>query len=150
MSKQLKILNIITTISFIILIINISSIIYRRNWIKTNAVVTSVLLPDGIVCGDFIDNNGIKHSDEPLFYDFKFEQIKTVKKVSSKKINKYIGKEITILYYPESEKEVQSYNNIKNYDKIIKNILFSSLMFFISLILNLTLKKHNKNRISIG
>lgn len=74
MGKRSKILSIIAIFFLIVIIINISNLISKRNWVKTEAVVTSVLLPDGTVCGDFTDINGVKHIDEPLFPDFKFQQ----------------------------------------------------------------------------
>ena len=144
--KQSKLLIIIVIFSFIAIIINLNNVISKRNWVKIEAVVSSVLLPEGTVCGDFTDMNGIMHNNEPLFADFRFQQIRAIKNVNQEKINKYIGKKIVILYNPEAKEEVKNYDKIRNYNKIIRNIILSISIFIISLTLYLIIQKKHKNK----
>ncbi len=134
----------ITAISLISFFVNLGTVISKRNWVKIEAVVSSVLLPDGIVCGDFTDMNGIMHTDEPLFTDFRFQKIRAVKKVNQEKINKYIGKKIIILYNPEVEKEVKNYDKIRNYNAIIRKIIISSIIALLSSLVSLFLVFQNR------
>lgn len=146
MRKLSNISRIIAIFSLIAIILNLVNAISKRNWVKIEAVVTSVLLPEGTVCGDFTDVNEVKHTDEPLFGDFKFQELGAMKKVDEEKINKYIGKKIVILYNPEAKEEVKTYDKIRNYDKMIRNIFCSISFFVISLTLCLILQRKCRNK----
>ncbi len=145
MSKLSKLLILIVSLSLVVMIINLTNVISKKEWIKIEAIVTSVLLPDGVVCGDFTDMNGIRHKDEQLFSDFRFEQIRAIKKVNQEKIDKYVGKKITILYNPEAGEEIKSYDRIRNYNEIIINNLFSILIFIISFTCFIIIQKGKKS-----
>lgn len=98
------------------------------------------------MCGDFTDMNGIMHTNEPLFADFRFQQIRAIKNVNQEKINKYIGKKIVILYNPEAKEEVKNYDKIRNYNVIIRNMFFSISIFIISLTLYLIIQRKYRNK----
>ena len=136
--KKLFLLIIAVTaiISFTVFSINLVDVITTRNWNKTEATVTSVLLPDGIICGDFKDSKGVMHTDQPLYKDFKFEQFYAIKSVKQDKINSIIGKKVVILYRDEQ---------IVSYDNLWKNIKVSLVLFLLSVSILIYMKKYNRN-----
>lgn len=127
---------VIAIISLTIFSINLIDIISKRNWSKTEATVTSVHLPDGIVCGDFIDDKGVIHTDQPLYSDFNFQQIRAVKGADQDKINKMIGRKITVLYKND---QTVSYDNLR------KNIIVSLSVFLSALASSIYMIKRNRN-----
>lgn len=136
--KKLFILIIAVTaiISFTVFSINLVDVITTRNWNKAEATVTSVLLPDGIICGDFKDSKGVMHTNQPLYQDFKFQQFRAIKVVNQDKINSIIGKKVVILYKDEQT---------VSYDNLWKNILVSLLLLLLSISILIYMKKHNRN-----
>ena len=136
--KKLFLLIIAVTaiISFTVFSINLVDVITTRNWNKTEATVTSVLLPDGIICGDFKDFKGVMHTDQPLYKDFKFQQFRAIKIVKPDKINSIIGKKVVILYRDE---QTVSYDNLR------KNIMVSLVLFLLSISILIYMKMHNRN-----
>lgn len=138
MKKLFAILSgLIAAVSLILLFENLSTVISTRNWEKTEAVISAILLPDGVVCGDFTDNNGVKHIEQPLYTDFKFQQIRAIKTVKQETIDKSIGQKITILYNNENDK-------IIIYSSLLRKITISSIVSFLSLLIFLSLVLHNK------
>lgn len=127
---------VIAIISLTIFSINLIDIISKWNWSKTEATVTSVHLPDGIVCGDFIDDEGVIHTDQPLYSDFNFQQIRAVKAANQDKINKMIGRKITVLYKND---QTVSYDNLR------KNIIVSLSVFLLALAIFIYMIKRNRN-----
>lgn len=127
---------VIAIISLTIFSINLIDIISKRNWSKTEATVTSVHLPDGIVCGDFIDDEGVIHTDQPLYSDFNFQQIRAVKAADQDKINKMIGRKTTVLYKND---QTVSYDNLR------KNIIVSLSVFLLALASSIYMIKRNRN-----
>ena len=136
--KKLFLLIIAVTaiISFTVFSINLVDVITTRNWNKTEATVTSVLLPDGIICGDFKDSKGVMHTNQPLYQDFKFQQFRAIKVVKQDKINNIIGKKVVILYKDEQT---------VSYDNLWKNILVSLVLLLLSISILIYMKKHNRN-----
>ena len=138
MKKLFAILSgLIAAVSLIILFENLSTVISTRKWEKTEAVISAILLPDGVVCGDFTDNNGVKHIEQPLYTDFKFQQIRAIKTVKQETIDKSIGQKITILYNNENDK-------IIIYSSLLRKITISSIVSLLSLLIFLSLVLHNK------
>ena len=138
MKKLFAILSgLIAAVSLILLFENLSTVISTRNWEKTEAVISAILLPDGVVCGDFTDNNGVKHIEQPLYTDFKFQQIRAIKTVKQETIDKSIGQKITILYNNENDK-------IIIYSSLLRKITISSIVSLLSLLIFLSLVLHNK------
>ena len=127
---------VIAIISLTIFSINLIDIISKWNWSKTEATVTSVHLPDGLVCGDFIDDEGVIHTDQPLYSDFNFQQIRAVKAANQDKINKMIGRKITVLY--------KNYQTV-SYDNLRKNIIVSLSVFLLALAIFIYMIKRNRN-----
>ncbi len=136
--KKLFILIIAVTaiISFTVFSINLVDVITTRNWNKAEATVTSVLLPDGIICGDFKDSKGVMHTNQPLYQDFKFQQFRAIKVVKQDKINSIIGKKVVVLYKDEQT---------VSYDNLWKNILVSLVLLLLSISILIYMKKHNRN-----
>ncbi len=136
--KKLFLLIIAVTaiISFTVFSINLVDVITTRNWNKTEATVTSVLLPDGIICGDFKDSKGVMHTNQPLYQDFKFQQFRAIKVVKQDKINSIIGKKVVVLYKDEQT---------VSYDNLWKNILVSLVLLLLSISILIYVKKHNRN-----
>ncbi len=136
--KKLFLLIIAVTaiISFTVFSINLVDIITTRNWNKAEATVTSVLLPDGIICGDFKDSKGVMHTNQPLYQDFKFQQFRAIKVVKQDKINSIIGKKVVVLYKDEQT---------VSYDNLWKNILVSLVLLLLSISILIYMKKHNRN-----
>ena len=136
--KKLFLLIIAVTviISFTVFSMNLVDVITTRNWNKTEATVTSVLLPDGIICGDFKDSKGVMHTDQPFYKDFKFQQFRAIKIVKQDKINSIIGKKVVILYRDE---QTVSYDNLR------KNIMVSLVLFLLSISILIYMKMHNRN-----
>lgn len=136
--KKLFLLIIAVTaiISFSVFSINLVDVITTRNWNKTEATVTSVLLPDGIICGDFKDSKGVMHTDQPLYKDFKFQQFRAIKNVKQDKINSIIGKKVVILYRDEQT---------VSYDNLWKNIMVSLVLLLLSVSILIYMKKYNRN-----
>jgi hypothetical protein len=136
--KKLFILIIAVTaiISFTVFSINLVDVITTRNWNKAEATVTSVLLPDGIICGDFKDSKGVMHTNQPLYQDFKFQQFRAIKVVKQDKINSIIGKKVIVLYKDEQT---------VSYDNLWKNILVSLVLLLLSISILIYMKKHNRN-----
>ena len=138
MKKLFAILSgLIAAVSLIILFENLSTVISTRKWEKTEAVISAILLPDGVVCGDFTDNNGVKHIEQPLYTDFKFQQIRAIKTVKQETIDKSIGQKITILYNNENDK-------IIIYSSLLRKITISSIVSLLSLLIFLSLVLHKK------
>jgi hypothetical protein len=136
--KKLFLLIIAVTaiISFTVFSINLVDIITTRNWNKAEATVTSVLLPDGIICGDFKDSKGVMHTNQPLYQDFKFQQFRAIKDVKQDKINSIIGKKVVVLYKDEQT---------VSYDNLWKNIMVSLVLLLLSISILIYMKKHNRN-----
>lgn len=136
--KKLFLLIIAVTaiISFTVFSINLVDVITTRNWNKAEATVTSVLLPDGIICGDFKDSKGVMHTNQPLYQDFKFQQFRAIKVVKQDKINSIIGKKVVVLYKDEQT---------VSYDNLWKNILVSLVLLLLSISILIYMKKHNRN-----
>lgn len=136
--KKLFILIIAVTaiISFTVFSINLVDVITTRNWNKAEATVTSVLLPDGIICGDFKDSKGVMHTNQPLYQDFKFQQFRAIKVVKQDEINSIIGKKVVVLYKDEQT---------VSYDNLWKNILVSLVLLLLSISILIYMKKHNRN-----
>jgi hypothetical protein len=136
--KKLFLLIIAVTaiISFTVFSINLVDVITTRNWNKAEATVTSVLLPDGIICGDFKDSKGVMHTNQPLYQDFKFQQFRAIKVVKQDKINSIIGKKVIVLYKDEQT---------VSYDNLWKNILVSLVLLLLSISILIYMKKHNRN-----
>ena len=136
--KKLFILIIAFTaiISFTVFSINLVDVITTRNWNKAEATVTSVLLPDGIICGDFKDSKGVMHTNQPLYQDFKFQQFRAIKVVKQDEINSIIGKKVVVLYKDEQT---------VSYDNLWKNILVSLVLLLLSISILIYMKKHNRN-----
>ena len=132
----LLIMAVTAIISFIVFSINLVDVITTRNWNKTEATITSVHLPYGIICGDFKDSNGVMHTDQPLYEDSKFEQLRAIKPVKQDKINSIIGKKVVILYRDEE---------IVSYDNLWKNIMVSLVIFLLSVSILICMKKYNRN-----
>lgn len=133
MKKLSHILLILIAISsLVIFITTLYSAVSTKNWSKVDAVVTSVYLPDGIVCGDFIDDKGVVHNDQPLYRDFKFQQFGAFKTVKKDDVNLFIGKKVTILYKDEQ---------IIRYGSLWKNVVISLIAFLLSLLIILYKKK---------
>ncbi len=138
MKKLFAILSgLIAAFSLISLFENLSTVISVSNWEKTEAVISAILLPDGVVCGDFTDNNGVKHIEQPLYTDFKFQQIRAIKTVKQETIDKSIGQKITILYNNENYK-------IIIYSSLLRKITISSIVSLLSLLIFLSLVLHKK------
>ncbi len=136
--KKLFLLIIAVTaiISFTVFSINLVDVISTRNWNKAEATVTSVLLPDGIICGDFKDSKGVMHTNQPLYQDFKFQQFRAIKVVKQDKINSIIGKKVVVLYKDEQT---------VSYDNLWKNIMVSLVLLLLSISILIYMKKHNRN-----
>lgn len=136
--KKLFLLIIAVTaiISFAVFSINLVDVITKRNWNKTEATITSVRLPYGIICGDFKDSKGVMHTDHPLYEDFKFVQFYAIKSVKQDKINSIIGKKVVILYRDEE---------IVSYDNLWKNIMVSLVILLLSVSIFIYMKKYNRN-----
>ena len=136
--KKLFLLIIAVTaiISFTVFSINLVDVITTRNWNKAEATVTSVLLPDGIICGDFKDSKGVMHTNQPLYQDFRFQQFRPIKVVKQDKINSIIGKKVVVLYKDEQT---------VSYDNLWKNILVSLVLLLLSISILIYMKKHNRN-----
>lgn len=136
--KKLFLLIIAVTviISFTVFSINLVDVITTRNWNKAEATVTSVLLPDGIICGDFKDSKGVMHTNQPLYQDFRFQQFRAIKVVKQDKINSIIGKKVIVLYKDEQT---------VSYDNLWKNILVSLVLLLLSISILIYMKKHNRN-----
>ena len=136
--KKLFLLIIAVTviISFTVFSINLVDVITTRNWNKAEATVTSVLLPDGIICGDFKDSKGVMHTNQPLYQDFKFQQFRAIKVVKQDKINSIIGKKVVVLYKDEQT---------VSYDYLWKNIMVSLVLLLLSISILIYMKKHNRN-----
>lgn len=136
--KKLFLLIIAVTaiISFTVFSINLVDVITTRNWNKAEATVTSVLLPDGIICGDFKDSKGVMHTNQPLYQDFKFQQFRAIKVVKQDKINNIIGKKVVILYKDEQT---------VSYDNLWKNIMVSLFLLLLSISIFIYMKNHNRN-----
>lgn len=132
----LLIIAVTAIISFTVFSINLVDVIATRNWNKAEATVTSVLLPDGIICGDFKDSKGVMHTNQPLYQDFKFQQFRAIKVVKQDKINSIIGKKVVVLY--KGEQTV-------SYDNLWKNILVSLVLLLLSISILIYVKKHNRN-----
>ena len=66
------------------------------SWIPATAEITDVLLPDGDIFGTYTGENGVIHEDVPLYLD----DFQTEHRV--KKVERLIGKEVKILYNPET------------------------------------------------
>ena len=136
--KKLFLLIIAVTaiISFTVFSINLVDVITTRNWNKAEATVTSVLLPDGIICGDFKDSKGVMHTNQPLYQDFKFQQFRAIKVVKQDKINNIIGKKVVILYKDEQT---------VSYDNLWKNIMVSLFLLLLSISIFIYMKNNNRN-----
>lgn len=136
--KKLFLLIIAVTaiISFTVFSINLVDVITTRNWNKAEATVTSVLLPDGIICGDFKDSKGVMHTNQPLYQDFRFQQFRAIKVVKQDKINNIIGKKVVVLYKDEQT---------VSYDNLWKNIMVSLVLLLLSISILIYMKKHNRN-----
>lgn len=132
----LLIIAVTAIISFTVFSINLVDVIATRNWNKAEATVTSVLLPDGIICGDFKDSKGVMHTNQPLYQDFKFQQFRAIKVVKQDKINSIIGKKVVVLYKDEQT---------VSYDNLWKNILVSLVLLLLSISILIYIKKHNRN-----
>ena len=142
--KQLSVMLIIVVIiSFLASAVNIVNIISKRDWVKIDATVTSVLLPDGTICGDFTDADGVIYYNEPLFSDFRFQQIGALKSVDSEKTDEYIGERINILYNSKTHKAV-------SYDNMIRNMIVSIIAFVASVVLTVVCHKIGEKRYSDG
>ncbi len=138
MKKLFLIITVITAIiSLTVFSINSIDAITMINWSKTEATVTSVLLPDGIICGDYKDSKGVIHNDQHLYRDFKFQQLWAIKVVRQDKINNIVGKKVTILYKDEQT---------ASYDNLWENIIVSLIVFLLSLAIFIYIKKHSRNR----
>ena len=132
----LLIIAVTAIISFTVFSINLVDVITTRNWNKAEATVTSVLLPDGIICGDFKDSKGVMHTNQPLYQDFKFQQFRAIKVVKQDKINSIIGKKVVVLYKDEQT---------VSYDYLWKNIMVSLVLLLLSISILIYMKKHNRN-----
>lgn len=133
-----KILNII--VLFVLIVsafgsaINIHSIIKSRSYHKTEAKITFIGLPDGTVYGNFVDAKGILHIDAYLYTDIKFTEFFSIKKTSSQKIDKHIGKKISILFDART-------NTIINYENMVKNTILYNIVLMISCIVFFIIRK---------
>ena len=68
------------------------------SWIPATAQITDVTSPDGDILGTYADNHGIIHEDIPLYVDGSYQN----HRVNADKIKQLIGKEVGILYNPET------------------------------------------------
>ena len=140
--KKLSVMLIIVVIiSFLASAVNIVNIISKRDWVKIDATVTSVLLPDGTICGDFTSDDGVIYYNEPLFSDFRFQQIGAFKSVD--KTDEYIGEHINILYNSKTHKAV-------SYGNMIRNTIVSIIAFVASVVLTVVCHKIGEKRYSDG
>lgn len=142
--KKLSVMLIIVVIiSFLASAVNIVNIISKRDWVKIDATVTSILLPDGTICGDFTSDDGVIYYNEPLFSDFRFQQIGALKSVDSEKTDEYIGEHINILYNSKTHKAV-------SYGNMIRNTIVSIIAFVASVVLAVVCHKIGEKRYSDG
>ena len=75
--------------SLILSVYNVNRCIRTRNWYKTELTITFIGLPDGVVFGDYTDQNGVEQVNVSVYYDSSFVGNKT-------DTDKYIGKVVNI------------------------------------------------------
>lgn len=81
---------------------NVIDGVQKRDWVVTNAVIERIGLPDGAVFGTYKDQDGTIHSGELYISSFLQGQ--------NANTEKYIGREIKIIYNPQTDK-VSNYDN---------------------------------------
>ena len=114
-------------ISLILSVYNVNRCIQTRNWYKTELTITFIGLPDGVVFGDYTDQNGVEQVNVSVYYDSSFVGNKT-------DTDKYIGKVVNIAIDPVSGK-------IVDHDRLKKDTLSDVGMFLISSFALILLKK---------
>ena len=113
--------------SLILSVYNVNRCIRTRNWYKTELTITFIGLPDGVVFGDYTDQNGVEQVNVSVYYDSSFVGNKT-------DTDKYIGKVVNLAIDPVSGK-------IVDHDSLKKDTLSDVGMFLISALALILLKK---------
>ena len=119
----------ITFITILILIVSLTESVLCirtdikvRNWYRTDFKITFIGLPDGTVFGDYIDQKGKEHINEPSFYDPSISGYKT-------EVEKYYGKVIRVVIDPDS-------GQVMDYDRLMtSNLVFIGIFLISSLTL---------------
>lgn len=82
---------------------------FSMDYKKTEAIITDIVSPDGIVYGEFTDINGVFHSDAEMYLDYQGHKADA---------SSHIGEKVTILYdYQKDE--------CMNYKSFLYTILFN-------------------------
>ena len=133
----MKIITIILSFVFSISLISLCKMsfdYFSMDYKKTNAVITNIISPDGIVYGEFWDNEGVFHSDVEMYIDYQGHE---------SDISSHIGEEVTILY------DIQE-NECMNYSSFVSTLLFFiflclfSGIFLVIMFLMIRKKKNKK------
>lgn len=142
MNRALKVvsivLSIISLVSLISSIHNIAFRVQRSDWVITDAEITFIGLPDAAVEGNFTDFNGVFHSEQFLYLDWKFQKWGLYKPQfpSIADPDKYIGKTVRIMYDPEAANsgDFSGRIDIASYDNWLKDFIISVSVFGVSTI----------------
>ncbi len=113
--------------------------IQRSDWVITDAEITFISSMDGTVEGTFTDFNGVVHSEQFLYIDWKFQKLGLIRPrfPSIANRNKYIGKTVRIMYDPEAANsgDIGGRIDIAGYDNWLQDIIVSVSVLGISIIL---------------
>lgn len=107
------------------------SAVQKRNWIKTDATITFIGKPQGVVFGDFTDDKGILHEEEALYSDLRFFGY------GGRNVEPYYGKQVKILYKPST-------GEIVSYDNLLMDALMSVGLFGITSVVLFIINKKRK------
>lgn len=145
MKRFLSVISVIAAaISLAVMISCVVTGIKRSSWTVASAEITFVGLPNGIVFGEFEDQNGNVHSEMSLYFDVKFSPKGLIKGSPWVDPEPYYGKKIRIIYDPaglDLDNPGGFWRYCDCYDNWLGDIIVSGIIIAVSAVLFVMLNK---------